>query len=164
MNCVVCGVEVIDGAKFCPACGARILTEADLRGPNDITSQWVAEGFTKLGYTIESEAENKFFARHANRTNYLVELKPALPAVLLTAYWGLNPRSKAMRTVAERVAAANAASYYVTFCVSDATLVTSSVLHICTKVSHTDIEKFLGVVDATLTSALNSSGLAEAST
>jgi hypothetical protein len=163
MNCVVCGADVIDAAKFCPACGSKVLTEADLRGPADITSSWVAEGFAKLGYAIESEAEDQFFARHSDRTSYLVELRTNLPAMLLTAYWGLNPRSKAMRTIAQRLQAANASSFYVTFSTADTTLVTTSVLHICTKVSHADIEKFLGVVETTLTAVLSTSGLAEAS-
>src|SRR5437016_4405190 len=106
MRCLKCGVVMAESVKFCPDCGAKVISEEELRGPSDISIEWVAEGFRNIGYSIEPDSDDtkKFFARHPDRSNYLVELKTEWPAVTVVSLWGLNPRSRVIRNLGDLVA------------------------------------------------------------
>lgn len=161
MDCSVCGRSLEPQSNFCPECGSLVEHAPDLRGPNDIDLEWLADGLRAMDMDVQlSENDpNLLYTQHAAIPSFCVSLRKDWPAITFLSFWGFVDRQP--NGLLELVGQANAASWYCHFAAHEDSVTTSSVFPVSTQVSHEDVQRFVHACTQDLFRACATSGLSE---
>ncbi len=97
MRCKRCREDIDPTARFCPACGAPTLDEADIKTAGQVNIDWLAAVLADEGYAIETgvykDNPNCILAKRSPKTTLPDLIVTLIPGgfVTLQVWYSVNP-------------------------------------------------------------------------
>lgn len=145
MDCPKCGGSVPDGAGFCPACGSPVST-GESKSPAEINREWLSGVLKRAGYEVtpSEKDQDAILAKHSKRLNVVVTVRRGISLITVSSFWTLKKGWGQEKAMLAAINAANSRSWLNTFSVDkDGDLNVSAYMVMTTRVSDTDVVRFL---------------------
>ena len=164
MQCLTCEFDNPISARFCSSCGNKLITDDNIKSPDEVSINWLIEVLCSLGYEVKDDDKNEncFVAYHDKKANLFIELKNSIPIIGVTTSWKIKKPGLVMRPkYLSLLNKANKATWLCTFAFEkdmDGLQVTGY-MFITEKLSNRDIASFLDKFNESMHHGFDSSGL-----
>jgi len=163
MRCTSCEADVPVTARFCPSCAAPILKETDVKGPADVTLEWLTSILELQGYKVDAAKENDtLIAQHESNPTLLISLMKKISLIGIQTTWKIKKPAWGQKTdLLAAINKANSIHWLCTCALSDSMdhVYVSSALFLTERISSRDILSFIDVYLAGIGVAIDNSGL-----
>ncbi len=164
MQCLSCNVDNPISAKFCSSCGTKVITDDNIKSPDEVSINWLIGVLRSLDYKIKDDdkSQESFVAYHDKKANLFIELKSSISVIGVMTFWGIQKPGLVMRPKYLSVLnKANKATWLCTFTFAKDMdeLQVSGYIFITEKLSNRDIASFLDKFNDNMHHGFDSSGL-----
>lgn len=164
MRCTKCGQTIDVTARFCQYCGEPMASMSEGKRPHEVTLGWLKTVLEKNEYSVEeTENDPMLIAKHKEKPNFLIHLRPDLGILQLHTFCGGKKPGWGKKTdMFKTINKANALPILGIFNIDeDGNLCVSSHINLTEQLTERDIVGFLDTLGKAVYEVIGSSGLKE---